>query len=182
MSVKQGQGYVNDVIQECSYFLPMNALMLPLPEYIIKLIPSLFTFRSKDGQTLTGFTQTPMWKVDSNLYVCRNSLFSPKLQPGSFLKNKYFVDECLPYLQMQQTSWQCASFASTARFQSQGVSILYNWPPSSKLLLNNSLLELIYFLNKMKSLWLFFIKTICTLKTVFVLNLWSINTVSLLKC
>ena len=62
-------------------FLPMDALMFPLLEYVIKLIPSLVTFRSKEGQT-----QAPMGNTDLNLYVSRNSAFSPKLHPRRFLK------------------------------------------------------------------------------------------------
>ena len=50
--------------------------------------------------------------------------------------------------------------------------LLYNWHPSSKLLLNNSLLELIHFLNKVKSLgfffFLFFLKIVCRVTTIFV--------------
>ena len=57
----------------------MGALMFPLSEYVIKLIPSLVTFRSKDVQTLARFTQAPMGNTDLNLYVSRNSAFSPKL-------------------------------------------------------------------------------------------------------
>ena len=65
----------------------MGALMFPLSEYVIKLIPSLVTFRSKEVQTLARFTQAPVGNRDLNLYVNRNSAFSPKLHPRSFLKN-----------------------------------------------------------------------------------------------
>ena len=39
-----------------SYFLPVDALMFPQSEYVIKLILSLVTFRSTEGQTLARFT------------------------------------------------------------------------------------------------------------------------------
>ena len=45
-----------------------------------------------------------MGKADLNLYVGRNSFFFffSKMEPEKFLKNKYFIDECLPSLPMQQ--------------------------------------------------------------------------------
>ena len=145
-----------------------------------------------------------MGKADLNLYVGRNSPFSPKWNPRSFLKTNILSTNVYRVSQCNKSPWQRASFTSTARFLSKGVSIrrnvtifsvtpwrfgdsyhgfykntnwlrhlficlfiytvtsrslfdlLYNWPPSSKLLLNNSLPELIHFLNKVKSLWIFF--------------------------
>ena len=60
--------------------------MFPLSEYVIKLIPLQVTFHSREGPTLSRFTQAPMGNADLNLYVRRNSAFSPKLHPRSFLK------------------------------------------------------------------------------------------------
>ena len=40
----------------CFFFVPMDALMFPLSKFVIKLIPSLVTFRSKKGQTLAQIT------------------------------------------------------------------------------------------------------------------------------
>ena len=77
----------------------MDALMFPLSEYVLKLIPSLVIFCSKEGQTLAWFTKAPLGKADLNLHV--SSIFS-KITPEKFLKNKYFVDECLLGLPMQQ--------------------------------------------------------------------------------
>ena len=50
------QGYLNDATRVFSYFLPVDAIMFPLSEYVIKLIPSLVTFHSKKGKTLAQFT------------------------------------------------------------------------------------------------------------------------------
>ena len=65
-----------------------------------------------------------MGKADLNLYVGRN--FS-KMEPEKFLKNKHFVDECLSSLPVQQKPLTHASFTSTARLLSKGVSILYDF-------------------------------------------------------
>ena len=52
IDINLGQGYLNDATREFSYFLPMDALMFPLSEYVIKLIPSQVTFRNKEGQNI----------------------------------------------------------------------------------------------------------------------------------
>ena len=49
--------------------------MFPLSEFAIKLIPSVVTFRGKEGQTLARFTQAPMGNIDLNLYVSRNLVY-----------------------------------------------------------------------------------------------------------
>ena len=98
-------GYLIIATREFSYFLPMDAFMFPKSEYVIKLIPLLVTFRSKEGQTLTRFTYAPMGKADLNLlfveirHFLQNStrevsikqIFCRRMSVESTVKNAYMI-------------------------------------------------------------------------------------------
>ena len=74
-------------------FLPIEALMIHISEYVIKLIPSLVTFRSKEWQILTRFTYN-MGKADLSLIL---------VEIRHFLQNSNRVYQC------NKSSWQRAS-------------------------------------------------------------------------
>ena len=85
-----------------------------------------------------------------------NTLLQVCLQDLNSLQ--YLISYCLYYVLKDKSS------ENSAR---SWFDLLYNWPPNSELLLNNSLLELIYFLNKNLCVWIF---DICLDFTVLITN------------
>ena len=66
-------------------------------------------FSPGEGHTLARFTWAPMGNTDLNLYVSRNSAFSPKLHPRRFLKTNIVSTNVWRVYQFNKSSWQRAS-------------------------------------------------------------------------